>query len=73
MRDLSFLNESQLLALIRYAEQEIGYMRDKLETHSSTSDYDKVARVSGGIEALRHVIADCQSKIRDLHKKGYGE
>ena len=70
MKDLEFLNESQLEALIRYVHKDIDQMRDKLELVASTGDYDKVANVSGSITAMRYLIADCRSQIAAYRKRG---
>jgi len=65
---LESLNESNLLAVRRYLEEQIEFRRNQLEEALEKDDVSKAKRISGGIKELRFVISDVDRFIRDLKK-----
>lgn len=62
------LNESNLLSLRRYFEEQIERRRNQLEDAMLKHDSTKGFEIAGAIKELRHLIADTESFARALRK-----
>jgi len=65
---LESLNESNLLSVRRYLEEQVERRRNQLEEAMLKHDTTRGFEIAGAIKELRHLIADTETYVRALRK-----